>query len=226
MADSKPRARRRSPSLPPPPPPREFRQARARETYEKLLRAAAELFAERGFHATQTPDIAERAGISVGGLYRHFGDKHQIFVELIHTALERNRITQTAVIAGWEKAIELGEVDLRAVVDGIVDWTWSATRLPAPLIRTFQAMSNDDADLGSLRDAYDRYDRRILARLIERIAPKSRIPSPLAAATVIDVAVETLALWSAVHPGAASRGVKQATADLLYRYLAPAEEWM
>ena len=206
-----------------PPPPRQFRQARSRETYEKILEAAAGLFGERGFHATQTPDIAARAGISVGGLYRHFRDKRQIFIELIHTALERNRIVQSALVAAWEENIARGNVDLRAVVDGIVDWTWGASRLPAPLIQTFQALSHEDETLASLRDSYDRFDRLSFARVIEQITSKRDIPSPLAAATVIDIAIETLALWSAVHPGAVSRGVKQATADMVYRYLAEPE---
>lgn len=40
-----------------------------------LLDAALSLFAQRGFYGTAVPQIAERAGVGVGTLYRHFGDK-------------------------------------------------------------------------------------------------------------------------------------------------------
>jgi len=216
------RAPPRSRSAPAPPPPREFQQARARESYERLLQAALELYAERGFHATQTPDIAERAGMSVGGLYRYFRDKHQIFVELMHRLLEQNRLEQDAMLDAWERAFEEGSADPRQGLELVVGWTWDAVRgAPPDLLRTYMAMSYQDETFAALREQYDRYERQAVARMIEKVAPRGWISSPLAAAKVLDLAVEALAVWSALHPGAASRGVKEATLEMLVRYLAP-----
>jgi len=47
------------------------KRADARRNYEKLLAAAAEAFAEQGTDAT-LEDIAARAGVGIGTLYRHF----------------------------------------------------------------------------------------------------------------------------------------------------------
>lgn len=47
----------------------------------RLLRAARELFAEKGFAGTSTRDIAERAGITEPMLFRHFGSKAKLFQE-------------------------------------------------------------------------------------------------------------------------------------------------
>ncbi|WP_405149036.1 TetR/AcrR family transcriptional regulator [Sphaerisporangium sp. NBC_01403] len=55
----------------------------AAETRERLLRAAADVFAERGYDGTRVADIAAAAGVSNGALYAHFGSK----AELIVTAL-------------------------------------------------------------------------------------------------------------------------------------------
>jgi AcrR family transcriptional regulator len=45
---------------------------------DAILEAALELFAERGFHGTVVPAIADRAGVGTGTLYRYFEDKDAI----------------------------------------------------------------------------------------------------------------------------------------------------
>ena len=65
---------------------------RTATTRGALLRAARELFAERGFAATGRDDIAERAGVTRGALYHHFESKEAILVELLgcyHSELDR-----------------------------------------------------------------------------------------------------------------------------------------
>lgn len=50
------------------------------ETRERLLRAAADVFAERGYDGTRVADIAAAAGVSNGALYAHFGSKGELLV--------------------------------------------------------------------------------------------------------------------------------------------------
>ena len=47
----------------------------AAETRARLLRAAADVFAERGYDGTRVADIAAAAGVSNGALYSHFASK-------------------------------------------------------------------------------------------------------------------------------------------------------
>lgn len=51
---------------------------RGHETREKILAAALELFAERGFHGTAVPLVAERAKVGAGTIYRYFESKEQL----------------------------------------------------------------------------------------------------------------------------------------------------
>lgn len=46
---------------------------------EAILEAALPLFAEKGFEAVTTKEIAEAAGVSEALLYRHFASKHEIW---------------------------------------------------------------------------------------------------------------------------------------------------
>lgn len=56
---------------------------------EQLLEAAAQLFADRGFHAVGIDDIGAAAGISGPGVYRHFASKGALLESLCDRAMTR-----------------------------------------------------------------------------------------------------------------------------------------
>ena len=57
----------------------------AAETRERLLRAAADVFAERGYDGTRVADIAAAAGVSNGALYAHFASKAELLTGALRT---------------------------------------------------------------------------------------------------------------------------------------------
>ena len=46
---------------------------------QRIIDAACELFLEQGYHGTSMRQIAERAGLTMGGIYNHFGGKESIW---------------------------------------------------------------------------------------------------------------------------------------------------
>src|SRR5438445_12964297 len=52
-------------------------------TKDRLLAAAAALFAERGFHRTTVRDIAARAGVNVAAGNYHYGSKKALYLEVL-----------------------------------------------------------------------------------------------------------------------------------------------
>jgi len=55
---------------------------------DDLTRAAARLFAERGFHGTSMGDLAEELGVQKGSLYSHTGSKQQLLFETMLAGAE------------------------------------------------------------------------------------------------------------------------------------------
>lgn len=55
-------------------------------TRQRLVRAALELFHTRGYHETTTAQIARKAGVAEGTIYRHFTSKQHLFNELFRAA--------------------------------------------------------------------------------------------------------------------------------------------
>jgi len=62
----------------------------ATDTAERIITAAAELFAERGYSATTTRAIAERAGVNEVTVFRHFESKPGILKALAHRFAEKS----------------------------------------------------------------------------------------------------------------------------------------
>jgi AcrR family transcriptional regulator len=54
----------------------------------RILLAAATTFAERGFHATTTRDIAAQAGLSPAALYVYFRSKEEVLYQIATSALD------------------------------------------------------------------------------------------------------------------------------------------
>jgi len=58
---------------------------------EAVLRAAVDLFNERGFHATSLDDIASRLGITKPAIYHYFGNKDQVLFHGLTVGMEQLR---------------------------------------------------------------------------------------------------------------------------------------
>jgi AcrR family transcriptional regulator len=62
----------------------------------RMIGAAMELFAERGFDQTTAGDIAERAGVTERTFFRHFTDKREVLFDGSETM---QRATNEAILA-------------------------------------------------------------------------------------------------------------------------------
>lgn len=79
-----------SPALPPAPD----------ETRERIIRAAARLFSDRGYAATSVKQIAEAVQVSAPALYWHFASKGDLLYAVIQSTLSRFLEAATSAVRG------------------------------------------------------------------------------------------------------------------------------
>jgi AcrR family transcriptional regulator len=196
---------------------REFKQQRARKTYESLVAAAAKIFPKRGFEATQVPDIAKAAGVSTGAVYRYFLDKREIFLEMLHLHLRRGRDEVAAQLDPGRLDLADMPKSIRAVVDVIFD----QVKKNAELGRVYIAMSLTDRDVAAMRAKAEEEDRDVVATLIETSIARTRIPDAHAAALVVQSATLGAAVECYVLRTAKGREakIKAALTTAIHRYL-------
>ncbi|MGH9885850.1 MAG: TetR family transcriptional regulator [bacterium] len=85
-------------------------QIAAPSTRERILAAAARLFAELGFSSASMPAIAEQSGITAGAIYRHFDSKAELLLEVVRHALRSPPVSVRAREHGGFDASTLPEV--------------------------------------------------------------------------------------------------------------------
>ena len=81
-------------------------------TRQRLVRAALELFTTQGYHVTTTPQIAKKAGVAEGTIYKHFRSKEQLLNEIYRGAARwATKLVKEADVTkrgAREKLAELG----------------------------------------------------------------------------------------------------------------------
>lgn len=140
--------------------------APARETTrERVLRVAAELFAERGFHGTSVVDLGIAANLKRGALYYHIGSKEELLFDLSKRHVEEALARCRAVVER-----DLHPVDkLRALAREHLDVVASRRAEVTVVMREMHSLTGERGEqLAELRDRHQDLFREVLREGVER----------------------------------------------------------
>ncbi|WP_222268726.1 SACE_7040 family transcriptional regulator [Modestobacter marinus] len=121
---------------------------------EQILRAAAQLFAERGARAVGVDDVGAAVGVTGPAIYRHFASKDAMLAEMLLRISERLLAGSAEVVAA---AGDDAAAQLRALIAFQVEFA-----LDNPALITVQ-----DRDLGVLSEPDARRVRQVQRRYVE-----------------------------------------------------------
>ncbi len=125
------------------------------KTRATILEAAHTLFLKNGFHGTSMREIAEEAGLALGGLYNYFDSKDKIFGEVIDTYHPYHVVLPALEQAQGETVEEFvhdAASKIRTGMDGVEDQL-----MPLLMI--------------DLVEFQGRYLKRLAAKLIPKLLP-------------------------------------------------------
>jgi len=177
------------------PEPPDFRQERSRRSYQALLDAATELFAQHGYDAVGTPEIAQRAGVSVGTFYRYFDDKHEVYLEIMRRTMVAAYNDTVEGLTPERFAGATRHETIARAADVLFDHVLSRPELT----RSFMEMSLRDAQVAELRRAFEQLTTQRLSALIAMVTTREAVADPEAFAYVLYAASMQCAYGLAVH---------------------------
>ncbi|MHB9853229.1 TetR/AcrR family transcriptional regulator [Streptomyces krungchingensis] len=138
-------------------------RADARRNHERLVAEARSAFAEHGTDAS-LEDVARRAGVGIGTLYRHFPNRHSlmsaVFEDAVGDLLSRSRELLDApqpctALVEWLRAIitHAGEYRglARALMSAARDDTSDLARCSGPMTEAGSALLRRAQDAGAVR---------------------------------------------------------------------------
>lgn len=98
--------------------------SKGEQTQAALVEAGFELFLTQGYHGTSMRQIADKAGLALGGIYNHFASKEEIFVAVLETYHPLKRILPKLGQAQGETVEEFvtdAARQIRTEVEGVVE---------------------------------------------------------------------------------------------------------
>lgn len=107
----------------------------SQEKRDRIIEAAIYEFAEHGFDSANINVIAQKAGISVGSIYKYFGSKEDLFLTVIHTGVE--------TLKGVLEEITQGEENLISRIERIIRAIQSYSRSNAQLTKLYNEMATE-----------------------------------------------------------------------------------
>ena len=188
------------------------KEAQAKETRKKIVRAAVKLFARRGYHKTTISDLAQAIELTSGAIFHHFATKEALLDAVVEWLARGLRI-----YSDYTGHTETGSLD---VVKGIVNIMCNhfernpeATICLAALATEF-AGSNHPME-ARLKEVYE-----IFVESFSRIlANHPNVADPRAAAIAFVGGVQGIAIQGLLREGDVTIG------QLAGAYLSMLMEW-
>ena len=149
---------------------------------QRLVSAAAEVFAEEGFDRARVQDIARRAGLSTGAIYGNFRDKSQLLAEAVDSGMDEVVRAMEAARQEGASALDLLELMGRHLADP------SGTRRRLLMTEALAAARRDDSVRARVLDSVARTEAD-LARVVERARRDGRVLPGLATDAVVRFSV-------------------------------------
>jgi TetR/AcrR family transcriptional regulator, cholesterol catabolism regulator len=168
---------------------------RVRGRKADVIRAAAQLFSERGYHGTSMQHLGEALGLLRGSLYAHIGSKEELLFDVVDEGAE------AFLARGREAAAREGSASkrLEALLVGHIETASQQLEAATVFLNEWRYLGDTRRALvQEKRDAYEQIVRDIIAGGIAAGEFRSDLDVPLAARLVLSAANWT---YSWYRPG-------------------------
>jgi AcrR family transcriptional regulator len=150
---------------------RTSRRERAAATRSRMIRAAYDLFCERGYRATTMEAIAQRAGVAVQTLYFTFHTKDEL-LQAVHEWTVLTDDPTPPPLQEWYLAA-MAESDARRALAMLIEGLATIESRVAPMIPVFHAVSADPA--GEIYRRAQVLRRQGMEDCIDALSKKARL---------------------------------------------------
>lgn len=186
----------------------------------EMIRVAARLFSERGYHGTSMQHLGEALGLLRGSLYAHIGSKEELLYEVVDMGAERFLERARNAVDGPGDAPD----KLTALLVGHVETAIEHLEAATVFLNEWRYLSSERRALvRQKRDEYEEIIKRVIAEGIEKGELRQDLDTALTARLVLSAGNWTYTWY---HPGGplTPTQVGLTFADTIIRGLKPTQE--
>jgi AcrR family transcriptional regulator len=178
------------------------------ETHQRLLDEGTRMFAAHGIVRSRANEIAQRAGVAVGTLYLHFGDKDGLVREILFTGVRELRRPLRVLSEQREATFAL---TVHRHIETLLDFVSQNPDLSRVMFHPEVIQSVVGADIVQFLTLNT---ENILRESASRAETRNDIDAAVAAQAIVGMQLHVVSWWAA----SPSRASKKAVADTLVAF--------
>lgn len=157
----------------------------------RILEAAIDTFAEKGYSNTSTSEIAKKAGVAEGTIFRHYKTKKQLLLAIVTPTLTKvvaPIMEKTFVNEVFEKEYDSYESFLRTLIDN----RYKFVKGRVPILRIFlQEVAFHDEINADIKKLFSKQIHQQLRKIVGHFQSKGQLKS-IPADTVIRLTITSV----------------------------------
>lgn len=137
------------------------------QTRENILKAALQIFSEKGYHDAKVSDIVKEAGVAQGTFYLYFKNKESVFTCILETALQS--------IVEQNERILVPNITPEATKEEVEESLYQAIRGSMSVIREYRSIlymvrkhGAQFPDAVKVMEEFEGNNLRIIKKLLQR----------------------------------------------------------
>ena len=164
------------------------KQQRGIETRKRITKAASKLFSLKGIHGTNSKEIAEKAGVSIGSFYAYFKNKKQLLLEILEDFLDS--VYQTIWKDMGTYAVDsLRPQDVKSIIENV----FKAYDIAPLFLSQTHALRYSDPEINRIFERERQREIDQILKLMELNQTRLQFRDNYAAAVILQNAVESVA---------------------------------
>ncbi|MFC5651609.1 TetR/AcrR family transcriptional regulator [Paenibacillus solisilvae] len=136
--------------------------AKMTEKQIKILQSAIEVFAEKGYAASSTNEIAQRAGVAEGTIFRHYKTKKDLLLSIVAPAM--TKLIAPFVLRGFNKVLDTQYASydqlIRSMIENRIEFLKKHKNILKILIQ----------EIPFHPELQESFQRDVLAKVLERLS--------------------------------------------------------
>lgn len=160
------------------------KQARSRETKNKILKTALNLFCQKGFYKTTTNEIAKEANVPIGSVYSYFKNKDNILLEILEEYNE-NFVNNVFKIVDESENIDITNCDKKILIRNILQALIKTHKQSKELNMELQSLKNSKPEVAAIYDEHEIKIQKMLYKVLNDMKDNLKIEDIEAASIIL-----------------------------------------